>query len=70
MNSQNYARHNLIVLRIPILGISRRNHLDVILMRIYKTHYKEKGDATSQVGVVMRTLMLKFELLVGHPCTI
>jgi hypothetical protein len=59
-----------IVLRIPILGISRRNHLDVILMRIYKTHYKEKGDATSRVGVVMRTLMLKFELLVGNPCTI
>jgi hypothetical protein len=63
-------RHNLVVLRIPILGISRRNNLDVILMRTHKAHYKEKGDAISQVGVVMKTLMLKFELFVGHPCTI
>jgi hypothetical protein len=70
MNSQNYTRHNLIDLRIPILGISRKSHLDVILMRTYKTHYKEKGDAISQVGVVMKTLMLKFELFVCHSCTI
>jgi hypothetical protein len=40
------------------------------LMRTHKAHYKEKGDAISQVGVVMKTLMLKFELFVGHPCTI